>query len=272
MLSRYLAREHEVFGTSDNCEPDRTHFLCDLRQPKTVAALAEQIQPDVVIHAAGVKDIAFCEKNYEAAMAINCQTTVNLARVFGEISRIVYISTDYVFDGQRGNYNEQDSPLPATHYGQSKLAGEREGLLAAPDNFEIVRTAALYDLQATFLKFLFGKLSSGETIECFSDTIYSPTYYADFLAVVEKVAQDTGEQKIYHACGQSTSRYAFALCFAEAFGFDTHLVEPCSYQEKGLSLFPNLSLNGRNTQAALDIRVCSHRQALCELACQPVGK
>jgi len=265
MLSRHFEREYDVLGVSDNCESDGSHFFCDLRQIESVMALAEKIQPDVILHAAGVKDIAFCENNHEAAMAINCQTTENLARVFGKYSRLVYISTDYVFDGQRGNYCEQDLPTPSTYYGKSKLAGENKGLFVAPDNFSIVRTAALYDLKATFLKFIFGRLSNGETVECFSDTIYSPTYYADFLAVVEKVL-DTGTQKIYHACGQSTTRYAFALYFAEAFGFDSRFVESCSYQEQGLSLFPNLSLNAEGTQALLGICMRSHQQALYELA------
>ena len=266
ILSRYFEREHEVLGVSDNCIPDDTHFLCDLRQIESVSALAENIRPNVILHAAGVKDITFCENNHESAMAINCQTTENLARVFGNYCRVVYISTDYVFDGHRGNYSEQDLPMPSTYYGQSKLAGEHKGILVAPDAFTIVRTAALYDLQATFLKFLFNTLSKGEIIKCFSDTVYSPTYYADFLAIVEKILLGSDTQKIYHACGQSTTRYLFAQCFAEAFGFRTCLIEPCSYQEQGLSLFPNLSINSEKTQSGLDVRIRSHEQALYELA------
>jgi dTDP-4-dehydrorhamnose reductase len=187
---------------------------------------------------------------------------------FGRKSRIIYISTDYVFDGQRGNYTEEDTPTPATQYGRTKLAGECEGLRLALKKIIIVRTAAIYDLRANFLKFLLDKLSNGESVECFSDVIYSPTYYEDFLAVLERVSLFPGGRKIYHACGESVSRYSFACQFAESFGFDHGLIKPISGEGQRLFLFPNLSLNGQITQKELCTTAHSHKQALLELVQQ----
>jgi dTDP-4-dehydrorhamnose reductase len=266
MIVTHFKQKHEVIGVSKDCEPDSSHFVCDLCNINEVMTVAKQIKPELVIHAAGVKDIVFCEKNGDVAMAINCQATANLAKAFEKTSPIIYLSSDYVFDGERGDYTEQDIPYPVTQYGRTKLAGELEGLRLAPQNFIIIRTAALYDLKANFLKFLLDKLSKGEPIECFSDVIYSPTYYKDFLSVLERIANSPAKPKIYHACGEPVSRYSFAIKVAEIFGFDFKLIKPRSGEVRNLFLFPDLSLNGQKTINELCITVHNHKQALMELA------
>lgn len=266
MLLGYFIERDETFGTSIDCTPGSGYFKCDLCDLEEVRALGDKIHPDVVIHAAGIKDIGFCEENRESASNANMLTTTNIARIFGGKSFIIYVSTDYVFSGSSGQYREYDKPDPVTQYGRSKFAGENEGALIAPDNFTIVRTAALYDEKAAFLTFLRDRLSKDEPAECFIDVVYSPTYYADFLVMIGKMAVTCDGGKICHICGPEISRYDFAKLFARAFGFDERLVRPAHAAGRQYFLFPNLSLNGQLTAKRLGIAVRSHEQALAEMA------
>jgi len=266
MLIKYFNEQDETFGTSIDCVPDSRHFKCDLCDTEAVKALCSKLHPDIVIHAAGIKDIGLCEESPELASKINTLTTINIARIFGETSFIIYISTDYVFSGLGGQYKEYDKPDPATQYGRSKLAGENEGVLVAPSHFIIARTAALYDEKAAFLTFLYDHLSRGKPVDCFIDAVYSPTYYADFLITIRKIAETCDDGKICHICGPEISRYDFARLFARTFGFDEKLVTPVHAVGRQRFFFPNLSLNGQLTAKMLGITTRSHEQALAEIA------
>jgi dTDP-4-dehydrorhamnose reductase len=255
MIKSHLGINHSVTGVSSRCLTDATNFQCDLSDREAVFRLADHTHPEVIIHAAGNKNIDFCEKNPEKAFRINSDSVRNLAEAFATRCTHIYLSTDYVFDGHRGGYAEYDSPCPETAYGKSKLCGERIGAQITDRNFIILRLSAVYDLHATFPRYLMDKFTSNEPVECYSDVIYSPTYYQDFLRILDVILDGRKHHdKIFHASGEATTRYDFALIFAEVFGFNTRLVKKASGAGRGTVLFPDLSLLNERTRRILQVK------------------
>ncbi len=98
----------------------------DLRDAEAVRKILTRRAPDAVIHTAFITDVDFCQRNPSLAMYINGKAAGIIAEVCRELrSFLVYVSTDYVFNGQTGLYREEDKPNPINAYGQSKLLGEQ---------------------------------------------------------------------------------------------------------------------------------------------------
>ena len=100
-------------------------FHLDVTDKGGVQQLIRKISPDVIIHTAALTDVDYCETNREEAWNVNVEGTRNIAEASRESnSKLVYVSTDYVFDGERGMYKEDDQPNPVGQYGKTKLEGE----------------------------------------------------------------------------------------------------------------------------------------------------
>jgi dTDP-4-dehydrorhamnose reductase len=269
MVLRHLEERHEVTGVDLVPAVGSGRYLCDLSDPEAVARLARQVAPELIVHAAGNKDIGFCQSHPEDAFRINGDTIGNVARTFAGRSRVLYISTDYVFAGERGGYREGDLPDSPIVYGKSKYQGELE--LTGIDRVVTFRMSALYDLTASFPRFLLERLSRGEAVDCFSDVHYSPTYYGDFLRALDRViAVPELPERLFHVCGERTTRFGFASTLARVFGFDERLVRETSSHAVPVSgnagyLFPDLSLDNRRMREVLGLQPTSIADALGEL-------
>ena len=136
-LVEILARNHDVEGTDVD--------TADIRVPDAVRSLVQRVRPDVVVHAAAYTDVDGCEGNAEEAMSINATGTKNIAMACQEIGgRMIYYSTDYVFDGSKQTpYVEEDLANPQTVYGLSKLHGE-EWVRQTMQQYAILRVAWVY--------------------------------------------------------------------------------------------------------------------------------
>lgn len=230
------------------------NVLCDLSDYESVKKLKVH-DPDVVIHAAGNKDIQYCENNPDSAYKNNTQPLTNLIRVFGGKSRIIYLSTDYVFAGDRGYYAELDKPDPLTEYGRSKYKAEVECLKSGIDDFFILRLSALYDKNATFPRYVFDSIKQGRIVECYSDIFYSPTYFKDFSVLIKMIIEsDNLENKILHSCGERTSRYEFARKLCVSCGYDEELIVSKNLGENSYFLFHDLSLKNDVTEKELGVK------------------
>jgi dTDP-4-dehydrorhamnose reductase len=114
----------------------------DITDADLCVAMIKKYQPDVVVHAAAYTDVAGAEKNKELCRRINVGGTRNVARAIIETApatHLIYISTDYVFSGDRGNYQENDATDPVNFYAKTKLEGEKEA--AAVRHHHIIRTS-----------------------------------------------------------------------------------------------------------------------------------
>ncbi|AOY76980.1 dTDP-4-dehydrorhamnose reductase [Clostridium formicaceticum] len=184
----------------------------DITKLDEVYKTLKTIKPDVIIHAAAFTDVDQCENKPELAFKVNTQGTKNVSIVAGNLgSKLIYISTDYVFDGNKGSpYNESDLPNPINIYGMSKYEGEIE-VQKNLEKYFIVRTAWLYGNKGkNFVKTILSLTSNNTLLKVVDDQIGSPTYAVDLAQALKKllVMEDYG---VYHFINAGNSTwYDFA--------------------------------------------------------------
>ena len=183
---------------------------------------------DAVFYPAGFTWVDGCERLPDRAHGANLDQPVNLARAAADLgARFVYFSTDYVFDGRSGPYEESEPPNPLSVYGRSKRDAEL-ALAKLPDPPPlIVRTTWVYGPERQGKNFayqLVRTLYEGRTLVCPSDQVSSPSYGPDVArAVVALVEQ--GRSGVVHVAGPEVlDRVAFARTLAERFGLDAGLI------------------------------------------------
>ena len=223
-----IFRDEEISGTyyqHPYKQKDLTYL--DITSGKDVMSLLQKIEPNVVIHTAALTDVDDCEENMQKATQINVEGTRNLATSAYQIgAKFVYVSTDYVFDGEKGWYTEEDTPAPINVYGETKLAGEKIVEQECRD-FLIARTSVIYgSAEGNFATWMLSQFSQGKQLSIVDDQYASPTYNRD-LAEQLKALIEKDAQGIFHtAGGERMNRYEFALKVADVFGFDTGLIKP----------------------------------------------
>ena len=215
----------------------------ELTDPALSAKIAAT-HPDLVIHAAGFSDVDGCEQDPETAFQVNAQATSRVAE--GAVragARLVYISTDYVFDGKKGEpYTEGDPVGPLNVYGCSKLMGEQEALKTCPRAI-IVRTSWLYGVHGkNFVKTILSLAVTQPEVRVVEDQRGSPTYARHLAQVVAGLIRSdvTG---VIHAGGEGEcSRYEFAKAILQEAGLQCRVV-PISTAESGrLAVRPSYSV------------------------------
>lgn len=170
-------------------------------------------KPEIIIHTAANTNVDQCELDKDNAFFVNVLGTRNVAVAAAKAdARLVYISTDYVFDGRgKRPYTEFDAPAPLSVYGKSKLAGERQ-VKNFSDKFFIVRTSWLYGLNGNnFVKTMLNLAKEKSEISVVNDQIGTPTFTQDLARFLEKLIQ-TDLYGVYHASNSgSCSWFDFAL-------------------------------------------------------------
>jgi dTDP-4-dehydrorhamnose reductase len=206
--------------------------VCDLESRPAVSALMEDATPDVVVHLAGNKDVFALERSPEQATRANLDTTRNLADALkGSDARLVFVSTDYVFEGVDGPYHESSPTRPRTEYGKSKLAAENllreSGLPIA-----IARSSSLFGYPGDFVSVVEQSLRQGREFVAFSDLVSNPTAVDDFFALLCRIIE-TRATGVFHAAGREpVSRDAFARKIARAAALDAGLIISETRQER----------------------------------------
>ncbi len=177
-LCRIMKGKEEVIGVS------RKNF--DLIDTKKTYNFIKNTKPDVVIHCAAYTKVDECEKNADLAFKINSVGTANIASACNDIgAKMVYISTDYVFDGEKGEpYLEFDQPNPINVYGKSKLAGENLVKEIVNKHF-IVRTSWLYGENGNnFVRTILKLAEEKKMLRIVNDQFGTPTYTKDLAEAI----------------------------------------------------------------------------------------
>jgi dTDP-4-dehydrorhamnose reductase len=200
-----------------------------------VEKVMNSIKPDVIVHAAALTDVDKCEVEKDLAMKVNFKGTMNVAKAARKIgSFIIYISTDYVFYGDRSFYKEDDDPNPVNFYGYTKLKGE-EAVMELYEDFCIARTSVLYGSKpargkVNFALWLLEKFKKGEVIKVVNQYA-SPTLNTNLAEMLIEVIERrlTG---IYHLAGASrVSRIEMATMLADIFNMDKNLIIPSRIED-----------------------------------------
>ncbi len=243
-LMKILSKKFDVIGT-DIKDSD---YQLDISIKKKVIVLFNKIKPDIIIHCAAYTDVDGCEINKKQAYNVNVIGTKNIAKASELINaKLMYISTDFVFDGKKGNYNEKDKPNPLSYYAQTKYEGEK--FVREHPNHLIARSSVLYGYNHendnfNFTKWIIDSLKEGKQLRIVTDQINSPTLIDDIAYALIKLFDKNG---IYNVVGpEAMSRYGFAVKIAEVFGFDKKLITPITSKE-----FPQKAV--RPKDVSLDI-------------------
>ena len=226
---------YEIYATYNRNPLDfENAFQIDITDAIKVKQFIEKIKPDVIIHAAAFTNVDRCEIEKEKAYEINAKATENIAKVAKEINaKLIYISTDYVFDGKKGMYKEEDETNPVNYYGVTKLEGEKAVIKNCSD-FIIARTSVIYGAnKKNFATWAIEELRKDNQIKIITDQWVSPTLNQDLAEQIYKLIEKN-ERGIFHAAGgERVSRYDFVIKLAEVFGFDKKLVIPVISENMG---------------------------------------
>ncbi|MHB8926773.1 MAG: SDR family oxidoreductase [Bacillota bacterium] len=240
LLGSHLARALPADGFLPHLTTHRTRasvggcrsVQLDLTDRRAVEEAVAAIAPSVVIHAAAITDVDYCQTHLEEARQVNVCGTRHLARAAAGVGAfLIYVSTDYVFDGLRGGYRETDYPSPRNWYGLTKLAGELAASTCLPGaDLAIVRTTFYGprdDGRGLFSRCL-ATLTAGQGLDAAADLISSPLPVTVLArALTELAGRRLGG--IHHIAGaERSSRYEFALAVARVHGLDASLVRPVS--------------------------------------------
>ena len=224
--------EYDVFLTSQNpCYLQLSNFIQgDLSDGAFVDKLISTVKPDIVINTVSLVNVDLCEDDPKLADKITVQTAKNVAQsVQRQGSRLIYISTDHLFEGNRSMYSEDDMPMPVNEYGKSKLEAELKSIELNPDT-AIVRTNFFgwsHDSHpATFGEWVYNNLNQQIPMNLFTNYYFTPIEVTYLAEAIETVAKTDFTGVINIAGTERCSKYEFGMILAEVFGLDASPINP----------------------------------------------
>jgi dTDP-4-dehydrorhamnose reductase len=201
--------------------------------------------PDIIIWLAGEKNLLNLEKNPLKSYLINEKPILNLIQIIKSEkikSRLIFISSDYVFEGKYGNYKITDYAIPNTVYGKSKKLIENE-ILKSEINAVIIRTAAIMNKNSGFLGWLINEMENKKNIiELYDNTIFSPTATSSFNKVIARIISNESMSGIYHFAGSAMTRYEFGCIVAKILNIENNRLIPTKADLINSTFHENLSL------------------------------
>ena len=237
VMNELKRRGYEAIGSDIT---DSADIQLDITDKTAVERVLTEIKPDAVIHCAAwtAVDAAEDEENKEKVYAVNVTGTLNIAEVCKQLDcKMIYISTDYVFDGQGTKPWQADCKdfAPLNYYGQTKLEGEL-AVAELLDKFFIVRIAWVFGLNGkNFIRTMINVGKKYDTVRVVNDQIGTPTYTYDLARLLVDMVE-TDKYGYYHATNEGgyISWYDFCCEFYKQYGLKTKVI-PVSTEEYGLS-------------------------------------
>ena len=218
----------------------------DITNKENTIKTIKEINPSTVILTAAYTNVDKCEDEKKLAHDLNVLGPENVSLGCKKVnSKLISLSTDFVFDGRKGNYSEIDEPKPLSYYAKTKLEGEKRIIKTGVD-YIICRTAVLYgwySYRQNFITWILNNLENGNKINIITDQINSPTL-ANNLAEILLHLIDYNKSEIIHTTGDcALSRYEIAVKCAEIFNFSKNLIHPINFFKQKAIRPKNASLN-----------------------------
>ncbi|WP_456417445.1 dTDP-4-dehydrorhamnose reductase [Methanocaldococcus sp.] len=250
---------------------DVKKYFVDITNENKIKETIKKINPDYVINTAAITNVDLCETERDLAYKTNALGARYIGEICKEIgSFLCHISTDYVFDGNKGNYTEKDPINPINYYGYTKAEGER--LLNELDYelISIVRISVPYcisPVKVNFFMWVLERLKNNEPISVIIDQWNTPTYVNELVEGIVKIYEQNINGLLHFGGGEKVSRYDFALKVAEVFGFDKSLIKPIkSFEMNWKAKRPkDTSLNSKKAEKSLNIKLKTIKEALKEI-------
>ena len=230
-----LSKSNQVFSCYNESKPEYgIPMKMDLLNHEMVSNVLLETEPDVVIHLGAMTGVDLCEKEESMAFDINTKATQIIAQQCSILNTfLVYVSTDYVFDGNSCMYYEDSVPNPLSVYGKSKLEGEKM-IQTFSSDWCIARTSTPFGLHPTKKSFpiwVIENLQKQKQIDVLSDQFTSPTYVPNLSKMLIEISERHLDG-IFHVAGATKiSRYEMAKMISEKLGLDGKLLKEVSIND-----------------------------------------
>ena len=206
----------------------------DITQRERTLESIVDMGPSVVVHTAAETDVDRCETERDLARRINVEGTANIADACVEVgAKLILVSTDYVFDGNKGNYAETDEPNPISFYGITKHEAEQIAASTSP-NALIIRTSVLYGwhpVKLNFVTWILKGLRDRQTLRVVYDHINSPTLADSLARAIHKAIERNSQGMLHIAGSEKIGRFDFARRVASRFDLDESLLIPVQMKD-----------------------------------------
>ena len=238
----------------DNVNSFECYFPNDLDKLEEVV---KKEKPDVIVNTIGYSNIDFCESNKNNTEMLHVETTERICNICeSNDSKQIFLSSDYVFDGEKGDYSENDIPNPVNFYGLSKLKAEQL-ILKSPIN-TVIRTSVIYDwdYRARFFNSVIKNLQNNQEVNATTDVYNSVTFLDNLVESIFKVIT-LNQNGIFHVVDSAcVNRFEFAEMIAKIFRLDKNLIKTVSVQDepKNIAKRPkNACLNNSKAKKELGL-------------------
>jgi dTDP-4-dehydrorhamnose reductase len=271
-LARQAAGNYSVVATYNSRPttiPGCKLLPLDVKDRRAVRAAVKEIKPDVIIHTVALVNVDYCQEHPEEAKETNAGGAENVALAAKEAgARMIYISTDSVFDGAKGMYKEEYTVHPINTYAMTKLEGERRVIACLPDSV-IVRTAFYgwsggKSIAPSLAHWVVNSLRGKNNINMFTDGFFSPIEVSNLAEALLEIGRKN-ISGIYHVAGsERCSKYGFGVEIARAFGLEPGLIHPASVAQASFKAPrpKDISLDITKAARTIETRLLNVKKAL----------
>ncbi len=245
IFSSFSKMNYSVFGVDlvkSEKLPDNYQLTGDLTNVFFLSSVLKKIKPDIIIHCAAIVNLHTCEEKKDLAYGLHVKVTQRLAQFNPGKTKIIYISTDSVFDGKKGNYSEEDTPNPLNYYAKSKLEGEK--VAQNNPNHIVIRTNIFgfnIPLLNSLAEWAIQNITQKNSIHGFSDVVFNAIYTKHLSKIIVDLVQNNFTGLINVASANSMNKYEFLIKITKALGQPKKLIQESN--SKGFNFTVQRPLN-----------------------------
>ncbi len=269
LCTQYSKDKKNIVIATDIKKPDFTKCLnlkMDITNKEDLNII-EKERPNLIIHCAALVNVDYCEEYEKEAEKINSIGTKNIAEAAKKSGcYLVHISTDAIFDGNRGNYKEEENPNPINIYGKTKLDAEKNVEKFCSD-YAIVRTN-IYgwnrEEKFSLAEWMLDKLEKEEELPAFNDVMFSPILVNNLGEAILEIYKIKYNGILHVAGSEACSKLEFAKAIAKVFGLKKELIKQTSVEDINLKAkrSKNMSLNVEKAKKMLKTRILNVEEGL----------
>lgn len=254
LLGKYFlmqkTKKYGIVGIYNNNKPSykNTNFKINILDKKKIISVIKSIKPNVVVHAASIGNVDYCESHGREAYEVNVEGTRNVLKACGDVgAKIIFISSNAVYDGEHPPYNEESKLNPLDVYGKTKVRSE-EIVSNGKSPYVILRLMTMYGwpppgARNNPVSWIIEELRQNKKIKIVNDIYNNHLFAGQAADAIWKVIEQNKTKEVYNIAGRDCiSRYKLALNVAEIFNFDSSLITPVKSD-----FFKNIAPRPKNT-------------------------
>ena len=228
-LYTYLSKLFEVVPTYCKSNKIEKNFVyLDITNLKSIKSLYERYKPQIIINCAAYTNVDDAENNKFTCRSINSQSIQKILSVISKDTYLIHFSSDYIFDGRKGNYSESCRPNPLSYYGKTKLESEN-AIIGSLNNYLIFRPGVLFTNNFRdnhFVSWVYKSLKENLEINVTNEQTSNPTYIPLFVEAIYNALLVRYKGLLHYGSDNFISRYDFAVQIANAFSLNQQLINP----------------------------------------------